>query len=115
MEGMEQLQNDRHAEERGIILRVLAEDYIRPMTSMGSLQRTLDALGHSLGMETLSWHLHYLSDQGYIRVWRTKDMPNFRTDRAYSGSAEELRFARLLPLGAQLNDGVAPVDPKVRF
>jgi hypothetical protein len=53
--------------------------------------------------------------QGYIQIWRTRDMPGFRADRPTPGSPNDIRFARLTPKGLRLVDGLIDADPSVRF
>ena len=116
MSSMSQLENLRYAEIRGKILSILAEDYTSRMTSIGTLVGALDLRGFSLSEEKLAFHLTYLEDSGYVRVWRTRDMPNFRGDRGSGdGSPDNIRFVKLMPAGLQLLDADRPADPKVRF
>lgn len=114
---MTEVEAARHAEERGLILRTLHEDYTSKMTSVNSLGRALDSMATSLSPETLDFHLVYLSQQMYIQIWRAEDMPNFRTDRKGPRwiAPQAIVFAKLLPRGVQLIDGDIPSDPKVAF
>jgi hypothetical protein len=112
---MNELEQARHAEERGAILRLLSQDFNSEMTSVGSLLSSLDLLGHSLGWETFCFHLNYLKEDAYIRLWLTRDMPGYRSDRIGAGSPSEIRFAKLLPKGLRLIDGHLAADPMVRF
>lgn len=105
----------RHAHQRGDIVRALYEDYTSNMTSVHTIIGALDAMGTSLAAETLDRHLVYLSDSGYVKIWRTRDMPGWRSDRRGAGSPDEIRFAKLLPLGLQLLDGIADANPGVKF
>ena len=99
-----------------MILRTLREDYTSIMTSVASLAHALDSIRVSLSPESMDFHLVYLFDQGYIQIWRAKDMPRFRTDRTAGWTeASRIMFAKLLPLGVQLIDGDVPADPKVNF
>jgi hypothetical protein len=111
VEGMEKA---RHAEEKGAILEALREDYAREMTSVRSLSRALDLLGHSMRAEALQFALAYLADSGYLRTWRSKDVPGFRRDRI-SDVADSIVFAKLTPKGLRLIDGYEPEDPGVMF
>jgi DNA-binding transcriptional ArsR family regulator len=116
MSSMHELENLRYAEIRGKILGILAEDYISRMTSIGTLVGALDLRGYSLSEDKLTFHLTYLEDSGYVRIWRTQDMPGFRRDRMLaSASPDDIRFAKLMPAGLQLIDADRPEDPKVRF
>ena len=116
MSNMRELDNLRHAEVRGKILTLLAEDYISNMTSVGTLVSALDLAGFSLREESISWHLRYLEDSAFVKLWRTRDMPGYRRDRLSSdASPEDIRFARLLPKGLHLVDGEREEDPKVKF
>lgn len=116
MSRQSELEKARHASERGDILRTLKEDYSREMTNLGSLLRALDAQGVALGLESLCFHLQYLADSGYVQIWRTRDLPGFRTDRAHvAGHPDAIRFAKLLPRGLQLLDGLVPEDVSIAF
>lgn len=112
---MSDLDLARYARERGEILRTLKEDYSARMTSMLTLLRALDVLGVSLAPEGLGFHLQYLEEQGYVRVWRAKDMPGYRRDRASSGRPDDIKFAKLSAKGLQLIDGLIVEDPAVAF
>lgn len=113
---MSEMENLRHAETRGKLLSILAEDYTRNMTTIGTLAGALDASGFSLTEDKLHFHLLYLEDSGYIRLWRNADMPSFRSDRGFSNATRDtIRFARLTPRGLQLVDGDGAADPKVKF
>lgn len=106
----------RHCEERGQIVRCLMQEYQKPMTSVGSLQGALVLLGWPMTLDSISFHLQYLSESGYVKVWRVRDMPGgARTDRTVRFDPEEIRFAKLLPRGLQLHDGAIVEDPMVRF
>lgn len=115
--GMTEIEQSRHAEERGAILRTLKQDYQSEMTSVSSLIGALDAQGISLSREGLSFHLRYLADQGYIRVLRAKEVPGYRADRRLPGweKPDTLKFCKLLPRGLQLLDGDIEGDPKITF
>ena len=114
---MSEIEQARHAEQRGTILRVLHEDYTAPMTSVGTLARILDSMGVSLSVESLEFHLVYLAQQGFIDIWRAGEMPKFRTDRRAIPfvSPQTIVFAKLSGKGAQLIDGNIAGDPKVAF
>lgn len=114
---MTELEKQRHATERGDILRTLKEDYTEDMTSLRSLLRALDAQGVSLSHEGLGFHLTYLEGQGYVQVWRVRDLPSYRTDRRIPGFAKPgtMMFVRLLPKGLHLVDGLIGEDPSVAF
>lgn len=105
----------RYAHIRGDILRTLKEDYTAAMTSVRDLQGALDAQGTSLSREDLEFHLTYLADQEYVRIWRASDMPGFRRDRPGLVKADTMMFGKLLPKGLQLLDGLVTADPAVRF
>lgn len=113
---MRELENIRYAETRGKILIVLAEDYTTSMTSTGTLVSALDLSGFSISPESLRFHLTYLEAQGYVKLWRSMDMPGYRRDRL-EGRAhpEDIRFAKLMPPGLQLVDGKRVEDPMVSF
>lgn len=112
---MNQLDAQRHSEERGKILEVLAQAFSSQMTSAGSLLRSLDLLGFPISPESLSSHLRYLQGCGYVQVWRTRDMAGWRADRPSPGNPNDARFAALTPRGLQLTDGQIDADPMVRF
>ena len=112
---IDQMEEARHSEERGAILQALKRNYGRDMTSIKSLWRTLNAIGIATSISGLGFHLTYLSDQEYARIWRVRDMPGYRSDRYANGDPEAIVFARLLPRGLLLIDGQIPADPKVIF
>ena len=114
---MADLEKQRHAAERGDLLRTLKEDYTAEMTSTRSLLRALDAQGIALSQEGLGFHLTYLEEQGYIKAWRAREMPGARKDRRMKGwtKPETVMFAKLLPKGLQLIDGLIEEDPLVTF
>ncbi len=107
----------RHTAERGDILRTLKEDYQAEMTTLRTLLSALDLQGTPLSQEDLEFHLTYLAAQGYVQVWRARDMPNHRADRRGRGweKPSTMLFAKLLPRGLQLLDGAIPEDPQIRF
>lgn len=110
---MTDLENLRHAEARGKLLKLLAEDYTSRMTSVGTLRSALDLCG--ISVTKIDFHLTYLEDSGFVRLWRTKDMPGFRADRHGEGNPDAIGFAKVTPRGIQLIDGNIPEDPKVKF
>ena len=114
---MHELMAARHSNERGMILRTLMEDYASLMTSVKALGRALDSMGISVSPESLDVHLMYLSQQGYLQIWRAGDMPQFRSDRTALRwvAPSAIMFARLTAKGMQLIDGDIPSDPKVAF
>jgi len=114
---MEDIENARHTQERGTLVRVLKENYQEEMTSIQMLIRMLDRLNIPLSYEGMVFHLHYLEDGGYLKLWRARDLPNFRRDRTAPGSRKpgDVMFAKLLPKGLQLLDGRIPEDPQVTF
>jgi hypothetical protein len=114
---MDELEKSRHAAQRGDILRTLKEDYTSTMTSLRSLLYALDLQGSSLSADGLGFHLTYLEGQGYVQLWRYRDMPHFRKDRPVTGAVkvDTIMFAKLLPKGLQLLDGLIPEDPSVVF
>ena len=61
----------------------------------------LDLLGFPVSQAAFAAHIKYLQGQGYIDVWRNKDMPGYRIDRPNCGDPNEIRFARLSPKGLQ--------------
>lgn len=115
MSGMAEIEHLRHAEQRGGIIRCLREDYSAAMTGVSALASAMDMLGYPMSSETLTFHLNYLADSGFIRIWRNRDMPNSRPDRRPIGDPEIVRFAKLLPHGLHLLDGLIAADPGVKF
>jgi hypothetical protein len=107
---MTQLDSERHNLERGLVLRALCEDYAREMTGVASLARSLAPVS----AESLNLYLTYLSQQGYVAIWRAREMPSFRDDRAWLDPSA-IVFAKLMPKGLQLLDGDLDSDPKVAF
>ena len=105
----------RHAEEKGAILLALKHSYTGVMTSVRSLWRQLDISGHPMRPVGLEFALAYLADRGYIKIWRARELPNWRDDRPMDVSGDSIVFARILPEGLLLVDGEAPTDPKVIF
>lgn len=112
---MGDLDQARHARERGEIIRTLKEDYAARMTSVGTLLRALDALGTSLTPDSLAFHLEVLAEQEYIQVWRAKDMPGYRRDRPGTDRPATIKFCKLRARGLQLLDGLIAEDPLVAF
>jgi hypothetical protein len=112
-----QMEKARHDQERGTILQMLFQDYTSQMTMVRTLARMLDSVNISISTESLNVHLVYLADQGYIRIWRARDMPGFRHDRPLSlfSSADAIVACKLIGRGVQLIDGVIDPDPKVAF
>lgn len=113
--GMAQVEQARHALERGGILSCLHGDYSSRMTSVTALQSAMDMLGFPMSNATMAFHLHYLRDSGYLRIWTVRDLPGFRADRPGSGDPDAVKFAKLMPVGIQLMDGAIAADPLVRF
>ncbi len=101
---MAELEYQRHAEQRGELLRLLKENYTFGLTTVRSLIGGMDMLGHSMTAESLRFQLQYLADQGYVQLKRNCDMPGWRADRVSLGRADEIRFAKLLPKGLMLLD-----------
>jgi hypothetical protein len=109
------LEKTRKAQERGDVLRTLAEDYAAEMTSVRTLIGTMDVMGIPLERSDLEAHLVYLAQQGLVELWRARDMPSFRTDRENGISPHALLFAKLSAKGLQLITGVAEADSMVIF
>lgn len=114
---MAEMEQIRHASERGTILMTLQQDYQSEMTAVKSLIRALDMQGISLSQDGVEFHLQYLAAQGYIALWRAREMAGFRTDRRQAGwvRPDTVMFAKLLPKGLQLVDGHIAADPLVSF
>ena len=112
---MAEVEQQRHAEERGAIIRTLKEDFLRAMTTVRVLLGALDAQGISLSPEGLAFHLEYLSSQELIEVKRAEDLPGYRRDRLGARKPDAIMGAKLTPRGLQLLDGAIPEDPLVTF
>lgn len=112
---MAEIEEARNAQARGEILRTLFEDYANEMTSVASLTRALDFMGQPLGAEDMNAHLEYLLHQDYVKLWRGRDMPQFRRDRRSDVAPDAKMFAKLSPKGLQLLKGKIPDDPMVAF
>jgi hypothetical protein len=110
-----EMEHARHAAQRGTILETLRHDYCSEMTSVKSLSRALFMLGQAITAEGLQFHLSLLSDGGYVKIWRHKELPTFRPDRETDVAADRIAFVRLKPRGLQLIDGKIPADPDVSF
>jgi len=98
-----------------MILRTLMQDYASEMTSVRSLGLAMDAMAYPLSPEALEFHLVYLSQQGYVQIWRAREMPGYRMDRPARVSPSAVLFAKLLAKGVQLVDGKVAADPQVAF
>jgi hypothetical protein len=105
----------RHAVERGAILQALKRDYNSKMSSVAGLSRALFMIGQSVTSEGMQFHLNLLADSGYIRIWRAEDLPTWRPDRESDIKPEQILFARLAPAGLGLIDGKIPADANVSF
>jgi hypothetical protein len=110
-----EMEQARHAEQRGAVLQALRNDYTSEMTSVVSLSRALFMIGHSVTIDGLQFHLSLLADSGYARIWRARELPTFRPDRDTNVRPDKIVFARLAPKGLQLIDGKIPADPDVSF
>jgi hypothetical protein len=110
------LEQERHAHERGEILRVLKDAWGRDLVTVASLIGTLDRMGHPLSEEGLEFHLVYLEAQGYLKIMRARDLPGYRRDRLRRGEKPTtIRFVKLEAKGLQLIDGAIAEDPLVHF
>ena len=102
--------------ERGYILKALREDYVREHTPVPLLLRSLPAI--TITLERMQFHLTYLEQQGYIRIWRERDLPTHRTDRISQDDdtmPDTIRLAKLLAKGLQLIEGGIQPDPLIEF
>ena len=81
--------------ERGLILKILAVQYDKPV-DFTVIQRLLDDMGHPVSSDTLNGHLAYLNDptKAYVRYEK----------RGSVGIT--LRFASITPKGLDLLDQV---------
>ncbi len=105
----------RHAEERGKILKILQEDYASRMTTVASLTGALDLLGYPMTSESLQFSLTYLHETGYVVALRVRQMPGWRSDRAHTVHPDSIATVKLSAKGLQLVDGAIAEDPLVRF
>lgn len=112
---MAEVEQARHAQERGAIIRTLKEDFRRAMTTVRVLLGALDAQGISLSPEGLAFHLEYLEGQGLAQISRAKGLPGYRRDRWPTVKPETIIGAKLTAKGLQLLDGVIAEDPLVSF
>ena len=103
----------RDAAGRGQILTALKQDYGREMTSVRSLWKALDLLGHPISGSGLQFSLNLLADEGYIRVWRASEFQ--RQDRVPDERGDVIIFCRVTPRGLRLIDGEEPANPSVIF
>ena len=110
-----ELDEARHASERGAILQALKQGYDQEMVSVGSLASTLNMVGMPMTRESLSFSLSLLADSGYVRIWRAREVGKWRADRMNEMRPDAILFARLMPLGLRLVDGLAAPDPQVTF
>src|SRR5512146_3036291 len=102
-----ELDQQRHAEERGAILSTLQQEYGREKTSVRSLAGALDLLGYPMSVDGMQFSLADLAERGYIKGWRS--------DRARQERADTVVFAKLTADGLLLIDGLRAADPGVRF
>lgn len=112
---MEPAEAARHYEEKGLVLTALKQDFSREMTSVRSLASALALLGRPMTKQGLQFALVYLAEAEYVKIWRVEDMPGFRADRMSEQNVQTVVFARLLPKGLHLIDGLIPADPSVIF
>lgn len=106
----------RHAEERGKLLKALQEEYSGRMTRVATLRAALDLLGFPMSDVGIQFHLQYLADEGYISVQRAHEAAAYRRDRGHAGGDPNvIVWARLMPRGVRLIDGIEAENPGVRF
>ena len=105
----------RHAEERGAILCALKQEYGSSMVAMRTLAAALNLTGYPLTNASLQFSLTLLADCAYVRTWTARDMGIWRPDRANEMRPETIVFAKLLPKGLSLVDGKIEPDPNVSF
>ncbi len=107
---MSQTANERHRAERGIILRLLAEDR-GEQTSFIALWRMMDRRGFPVSKDGLSFHLtKYLAPQGYVELRRAKQIDAFSDDTDLN--PDQVIFVKLAPGGLQVLNR-AERDPEV--
>ncbi len=105
----------RHALERGEILKALRQEYGSAMVPVRSLAASLNLVGYPMTTDSLQFSLVLLADNGYLRIWRANEMGNWRADRENTGRPDVVVFAKLLPKGLLLIDGRIAPDPSVSF
>jgi len=110
-----EMEEARHAEERGAILLALKQGYDQEMVSVGSLSKALNMVGSPMTVEGLQFSLSLLADSEYIKIWRAKAMGKWRADRVNEMRPDTIMFARLAPKGLLLIDGQIEADPLVTF
>ena len=110
-----EMEEARHARERGAILEALKQGYDQEMVSTGTLAATLNMLGQPMTRTSLQFSLTLLADSGYVKIWRARDTPAWRPDRQNDVRPDAIVFARLLPRGLSLIDGRIEYDPNVSF
>jgi len=109
------VEHQRHAEERGAILRTLKEDFQREMTTVRTLLGALDAQAVTLSVAGITFHLKLLESSGYVRLTRARDLPGYRRDRWMEPKPDVIVGATLTPAGLQLLDGLVAEDPLIKF
>lgn len=110
-----EMEEARHARERGAILEALKQGYDQEMVSIGTVASVLNMAGMPMTRASLQFSLGLLADSGYAKIWRAKDTPAWRPDRVNEVRPEAILFARLTPLGLKLIDGKVESDPNVSF
>ncbi len=99
----------------GAILLALKQAYGRERVTLRELSGTLNLVGSPMTAESLQFSLSLLADSTYVRIWRAKDVGNWRPDRLNDVDPDTIVAARLLPRGLQLIDGNIQADPQVTF
>jgi hypothetical protein len=112
---LSELEEARHARERGAILEALKQGYELEMVSLASLAATLNMVGQPMTRQALQFSLSILADSGYVKIWRARDTPAWRPDRANEVRPDAIVFAKLLPKGLMLIDARIDADPLVAF
>ena len=112
---LSQMDEARHARERGAILEVLKQGYDQSMVSVASLSGALNMAGMPMTAAGLQFSLTLLADSGYILIWRAKETPAWRPDRMNEMRPDTIVFAKLTPKGLFLIDGHVASDPAVIF
>jgi DNA-binding transcriptional ArsR family regulator len=112
---LSRVEAQRHAEERGQILKLLREEYGGRLTTVRSLTGAMHLLGFPMSAATMQFSLAYLRDRGYIEVQTARQQPGYRIDRAIDVHPDAPVTARLMPDGVLLIDGHIKEDPAVIF
>lgn len=105
-------QIERHRTERGLLLRLLAADGLKPV-AFRSLFRMMDRHAFSLSVNGLEFHLRYLEGRGYVELTSARDMEELLEDDD-SLSPDQIVLAKLAPDGLSVvNRAVTDLEVSV--